>query len=293
MLIIKDIRSQQNLNTPKEKLRIKPSVKCRTIVDFSFGEWFVEKPLRKHNTVYKEIKLSIHQINIFSTITKSIEISYHEHPRSKTNQDCRLSAKPGLHTRKAARQQPLVQIPVPSGNGGVIQGEHQSQSVVRLRTGQGRQHHRIGAGTLFLRPCALPAQQDSGTSSTRPSRVFLFSPITIRTELPTIGGTGTHPSGIAALLAGARNRYRIGKTGVQGTTFHKQRQTLFRHRLSECRRRLRGAQPIFQGLHRSERHQPYSAAGRSEGEMSGVRGHDGLSFFPYVENEKLPDHAQP
>lgn len=65
MLIIKDIRSQQNLNTPKEKLRIKPSVKCRTIVDFSFGEWFVEKPLRKHNTVYKEITLSIHQINIF------------------------------------------------------------------------------------------------------------------------------------------------------------------------------------------------------------------------------------
>lgn len=68
ILIINDIRSQQNLNTPKEKLRIKPSVKRRTIVDFSFGEWFVEKPLRKHNPVYKDIKLSIHQINVFSTI---------------------------------------------------------------------------------------------------------------------------------------------------------------------------------------------------------------------------------
>lgn len=53
MLIIKDIRSQQNLNTPKEKLRIKPSVKCRTIVDFSFGEWFVEKMLSKYLSVNK------------------------------------------------------------------------------------------------------------------------------------------------------------------------------------------------------------------------------------------------
>lgn len=53
MLIIKDIRSQQNLNTPKEKLRIKPSVKCRTIVDFSFGECFVEKLLNIYKSVYK------------------------------------------------------------------------------------------------------------------------------------------------------------------------------------------------------------------------------------------------
>jgi len=70
MLIINDIRPQQNLNTPKEKL----SIKYRPTVDFSFGEWFVEKPLRKHSPVYKDIKLSIHQINVFSTIIKSIEI---------------------------------------------------------------------------------------------------------------------------------------------------------------------------------------------------------------------------
>ena len=25
--------------------------------------------------------------------------------------------------------------------------------------------------------------------------------------------------------------------------------------------------------------------------MSGIRWHDRLSFFPYVENEELPDHA--
>jgi len=64
------MRSQQNLNTPKEKLRIKPNVKHRPTFDFSFGEWFVEKPLRKHSTVYKDIKLSIHQINVFSLTVK-------------------------------------------------------------------------------------------------------------------------------------------------------------------------------------------------------------------------------
>lgn len=143
--------------------------------------------------------------------------------KSKTNQDCRLSAKSRLFAREATGQQPVVQITVPSGDGSVIQGEHQSQSVVRLRTGQRRQHHRTGAGTLFLRPCALSAPQDSGTDSTRPSRVFLFSPTGIRAMLPTVGGTRTLASGIAPLLAGAWDRYRIGKTGVQGATFHKQR----------------------------------------------------------------------
>lgn len=64
MLITSDIHSQQNLNTSKEELRITH----RPTVDFSFGEWFVEKPLRKYNTVYKDIKLSIHQINVFPTI---------------------------------------------------------------------------------------------------------------------------------------------------------------------------------------------------------------------------------
>ena len=34
---------------------------------------------------------------------------------------------------------------------------------------------------------------------------------------PTVGGQGTHASGIAPLLAGAWNRYRTGETGMQGT----------------------------------------------------------------------------
>ena len=76
MLTINNIHSQQNLNNRKEKLREEQ----HPIVDFSFGEWFVEKPLRKYNTVYKDIKLSIQQINVFTIIIKSIE--YHEHTRS-------------------------------------------------------------------------------------------------------------------------------------------------------------------------------------------------------------------
>ncbi len=60
------MRSQQKLNTPKEKL----SITHRPIVDFSFGEWFVEKSLRRYSAVYKDIKLFIHQINVFSTIIK-------------------------------------------------------------------------------------------------------------------------------------------------------------------------------------------------------------------------------
>lgn len=49
MLITSDIHSQQNLNTPKEKLRITH----RPTVDFSFGEWFVEKMLSKYLSVNK------------------------------------------------------------------------------------------------------------------------------------------------------------------------------------------------------------------------------------------------
>ncbi len=64
------MRSQQKLNTPKEKLRITH----RPIVDLSFGEWFVEKSLRMYNTVYKVVKVSIHQINVFSIIIKSAVI---------------------------------------------------------------------------------------------------------------------------------------------------------------------------------------------------------------------------
>ena len=64
------MHSQQNLNRPKEKLRTTP----RPIVDFSFGEYFVEKLLSIYSSECKRVKPTIHQINSFSTIIQSIEI---------------------------------------------------------------------------------------------------------------------------------------------------------------------------------------------------------------------------
>lgn len=66
ILIISIIHSQQNLNNPKEKLR----GQHRPIVVFSFGECFVEKMLNGYKSVYKCVRISIHQINRFSSILK-------------------------------------------------------------------------------------------------------------------------------------------------------------------------------------------------------------------------------
>jgi len=66
ILIISDIHSQQNLNKPKEKLRDHR----HPFVDFSFGEWFVEKMLRGYSLVYKHITSTIHQINKFLSTLK-------------------------------------------------------------------------------------------------------------------------------------------------------------------------------------------------------------------------------
>ena len=66
MLTINNIHSQQNLNNRKEKLREEQ----HPIVDFSFGEWFVEKMLSIYKSVYKHITSTIHQINKFSSTLK-------------------------------------------------------------------------------------------------------------------------------------------------------------------------------------------------------------------------------
>jgi len=68
-LTINDIHSQQNLNKPKEKLRDHR----HPFVDFSFGEWFVEKMLSKYSTVYKRITLPVQQFIVFTIIIKSVE----------------------------------------------------------------------------------------------------------------------------------------------------------------------------------------------------------------------------
>ena len=66
MLITSNIRSQQNLNRPKEKL----SIKSRPIVGFSFGEWFVERMLSIYLYGYKHITYTIQQINDFHSPLK-------------------------------------------------------------------------------------------------------------------------------------------------------------------------------------------------------------------------------
>lgn len=66
ILIISIIHSQQNLNNPKEKLR----GQHRPIVVFSFGGYFIEKMLNGYKSVYKRVRLYIHQINGFSSILK-------------------------------------------------------------------------------------------------------------------------------------------------------------------------------------------------------------------------------
>lgn len=68
MLVISKIHSQQNLNNRKEKLRDGQ----HTIVDFSFGEWFVEKMLSKYISVYKRITSPIQQFIVFTIIIKSV-----------------------------------------------------------------------------------------------------------------------------------------------------------------------------------------------------------------------------
>ena len=67
MLIINNIHSQQILNNRKGLLR----EERQPFVDFSFVEWFVENMLSGYNTVYKCVMYAIHQINVFTFITKS------------------------------------------------------------------------------------------------------------------------------------------------------------------------------------------------------------------------------
>ena len=48
---------------------------------------------------------------------------------------------------------------------------------------------------------------------------------------------------------------------------------------------------FFKRLYCPERYHPYTAAGRAEREVSGIRGIHGLPLFPYAPHEELSDHA--
>ena len=88
------------------------------------------------------------------------------------------------------------------------------------------QHHRAGRGTLRFRPCAVPLKPDSRTGTACPPGQFFFPAAKVRTELPVVGSSRPHPSGIAPLLAGTRNQHRTGEKRMQGTALHPQRQAI-------------------------------------------------------------------
>ena len=77
--------------------------------------------------------------------------------------------------------------------------------------GLGRGGNIIALAGVLYASDHVSAWQDSGTGTTHPSHIFLFSPAGIRTEFPTFGGGRTHPSGIAPILAGTGHKHRFGK----------------------------------------------------------------------------------
>ena len=83
----------------------------------------------------------------------------------------------------------MVQVTVQGRAGAVLQGQHGTQSMVRFWRGQGREHHRTGAGALRVRQPALSLGKDSGAGARRaPGLLFFWRAGTLKTELPTVGG---------------------------------------------------------------------------------------------------------
>jgi len=68
----------------------------------------------------------------------------------------------------------MVQVTVQGRAGTVLQGEHGTQPMVRFWRGQGREHHRTGAGTLRIRQPALPLGTDSGAGTRRAPGLLSF-----------------------------------------------------------------------------------------------------------------------
>lgn len=104
ILNIKKIYAHQLFN--KDILLMKKESKDRH--HFSFGEYYDEILLSGYPIEIQSYMLPIHQIIVFSLITKSPRKLYNEHTRSKSNQIGRLSAKFGIFTRQATGKQPLV-----------------------------------------------------------------------------------------------------------------------------------------------------------------------------------------
>ena len=118
-------------------------------------------------------------------------------------------------------------------------------------------------------------------NTTCPSYVFLFSQaICHQAEFPAAWHRTAVFSCPALLPAGKGDKYGTGEKRMPWGTFHQQRQTVFCHCLSEHIGRIWNPQPIFQGLHRTERNITYQTIGRAEKSMLRFEGFiDCLSFL--------------
>ena len=157
-------------------------------------------------------------------------------------------------------------------------------------TRQRRRHHRTGFTLICYRPYTLYIGTHSGTDTTCPSCFFFFwQAIIFRAKFSATGDCTAFFSCPALLFAGKGNKYGTGKKRMQWSSFHQQRQAVFRHRLSQRIGRIWNPQPLFQGLYCPQGNLPHQTARKSKGNVLCVRGIYGLSFISYFEIGKLPE----
>ena len=125
-------------------------------------------------------------------------------------------------------------------------------------------------------------------NTTCPSYVFLFSQaICHQAEFPAAWHRTAVFSCPALLPAGKGDKYGTGEKRMPWGTLHQQRQTVFRHCFSEHIGQIWNPQPIFQGLHRTERNITYQTIGRAEKSMLRFWGVHGLPFLSDTKAWKL------
>lgn len=161
----------------------------------------------------------------------------------------------------------MVQVTVQGRAGTVLQGEHGTQPMVRFWRGQGREHHRTGAGTLRIRQSALPLGTDSGAGTRRAPVSFSFGGQPL--SKPSFQQLEVVPLSSPALLSYLRQREintELAKRECREVRYLTGGQTLLCRWFSQPFGRLRDTQQALQGLHSTEGHHPHTA-GTAEGDL--------------------------
>ena len=187
----------------------------------------------------------------------------------------------------------MIQVTVQGRAGAVLQGQHGTQSMVRFWRGQGREHHRTGAGALRVRQPALSLGKDSGAGARRaPGLLFFWRAGTLKTELPTVGGDAAIFPRLVFLSAAEGDKYGAGEKRMQGSALSDRRQTILCRRLPQPFGRLRDTQQALQGVHRTEGHHPHTA-GTAERDLLPLRGLHGLPLLPHPAAGKVSGAPRP